>query len=126
MRSELIYLFLSISSYHFIIFIIFIISGRPGCIYLFIYLFLVDSPSYHFIIGRKTAGIKPSPWGRFSKGGGNGLESKLQQQQRNNKQNRILDILMHMGCCVDLRILVGMGGGVELRSIGFLCIWVVV
>ena len=40
-----------------------------------------------------------------------------------NKQNRILDILMCMGCCVDLRILIGMGGGVELRSIEFLCLW---
>ena len=56
----------------------------------------------------------------------------------NAKQNRILDILMCMGCCVDLRILIGMGdgvdlriligmgGGVELRSIEFLSIWVVV
>ena len=56
----------------------------------------------------------------------------------NAKQNRILDILMYMGCCVDLRILIGMGGGVdlriligmgdgvELRYIEFLSIWVVV
>ncbi len=45
---------------------------------------------------------------------------------------------MCMGCCVDLRILIGMGGGVdlriligmgdgvELRYIEFLSIWVVV
>ncbi len=45
---------------------------------------------------------------------------------------------MHMGCCVDLRILIGMGGGVEiriligmgggveLRSIEFLLVWGVV
>ena len=45
---------------------------------------------------------------------------------------------MYMGCCVDLRILVGMGNGVdlriligmgdgvELRYIEFLSIWVVV
>ena len=28
------------------------------------------------LIGRKSVAIKPSPWGRFSKGGGDGLESK--------------------------------------------------
>ena len=60
------------------------------------------------------------------------------KQASNAKQNRILDILMCMGCCVDLRILIGMGGGVdlrillgmgggvELRSIEFLFIWGVV